>query len=188
MPLFIDRLPFHVWTDATRTPALSYWTIVVPVIVTEPLLTGPPPVSLVQEWMLDTGNRGEALAWRHHLLQAGLDPNQRRMPRPISIHTIAGKLTVPVRDVDLWRVSNLPVSPPDPYRVVLRRGLPFLDVPTVPDPHFQRSLMGFGPCVPLDSEWKSTLPMTRCPYGRREQLTCRHPCRKRRRGRDADSF
>lgn len=119
MPLFIDRLPFHVWTDATRSPPLKYWTVVLPVMVAVPLLMAPPNVTMVQDWILDTGNRGEALAWRHHLIQAGLDPDQRRLPRPITIRTVAGNTTVPVRDVDLWLVSNL-AAPPDPYRIVLR--------------------------------------------------------------------
>jgi hypothetical protein len=141
MPLFIDRLPFHRWTDATRTPPLTYWTVVLPVMVAEPSLTGPPPVSLVQHWALDTGNRGEAFAWRHHLLLAGLDPDQGRLPQPMTVRTVTGRITVPVRDVDLWLVSNLP-APLPPYRMVLRRGLPFLDVPTVPDPQFQRPLIG----------------------------------------------
>jgi hypothetical protein len=142
MPLFIERLPFHSWTDATRSPPLSYWTVVLPVIVAEPSLSGPPPVAGVQEWVLDTGNRGEAFAWRHHLLLAGLDPDQGRLPQPMTVRTVAGKVTVPVRDVDLWLVSNLLVAPPDPYRLVLHRGLPFLDVPAVPDPHVQRPLIG----------------------------------------------
>jgi hypothetical protein len=114
MPLFIDRLPFHQWTDATRTPPLTYWTVVLPVILTEPTLLGPPPVSGVQDWVLDTGNRGEAFAWRHHLTQAGLDPDQGRMPQPMTIRTVAGPLTVPVRDADLWLVSNLPALRPTP--------------------------------------------------------------------------
>ena len=142
MPLFIDRLPFHCWTDATRTPPLSYWTVVLPVMATEPSLMAPPPVSLVQDWVLDTGNRGEAFAWRHHLLQAGLDPDQGRLPQPMTIRTVTGRTSVPVRDVDLWLVSNLPGTPPIPYRIVLHRGLPFLDAPTPPDPHFQRPLIG----------------------------------------------
>ena len=141
MPLFLDRLPFDVWTDATRTPALTYWSVVFPVVVAEPTLTAPPPVNRVQEWVLDTRNRGEAFAWRHHLIQAGLDPDQGRLPQTMTIRTVAGMITVPVRDVDLWLVSNLPASPP-PYRVVLHRGLPFHDVPTLPDPHFQRPLLG----------------------------------------------
>src|SRR5260221_4501457 len=111
MPLFIDRMPFHCWIDLTRTPPLSYWTIVMPVIVAEPSLVGPPPLGLEQEWILDTGNRGEAFAWRHHLVQAGLDPGQGRLPQLMTIRTVTGKATVPLRDADLWLVSNLPGSP-----------------------------------------------------------------------------
>ena len=92
--------------------------------------------------MLDTGNRGEAFAWRAHIDQAGLDPNQHRLPMPMTIRTVTGKTTVPVRDVDLWLVSNLHISPPPPCRIVLHRGLPFHDVSTIPDPHFQRPLLG----------------------------------------------
>jgi hypothetical protein len=142
MLLFIDRLPFACWTDATRSPPLSYWTVVLPVMLTEPSLLVPPAVALVQDWVLDTGNRGEAFAWRHHLLQAGLDPDQGRLPQPMTIRTVTGQTIVPVRDVDLWLVSNLPGSPPEPYRLVLHRGLPFQDSPTIPDPHFQRPLIG----------------------------------------------
>jgi hypothetical protein len=142
MPLFIDRLPFHHWLDQTRTPPLPYWTVVLPVILTEPTLVTPPPVAGVQEWVLDTGNRGEAFAWRHHLLQAGLDPDQGRMPQPMTIRTVTGRLLVPVRDGDLWLVSNIPALRPTPFRIVLHRGLPFHDVPTLPDPQFQRPLIG----------------------------------------------
>jgi hypothetical protein len=142
MPLFIDRLPFHCWTDASRSPPLSYWTVVLPFVVAEPSLSVPPAVSLVQDWVLDTGNRGEALAWRHHLLQAGLDPDQRRLPRSMTIRTVMGSVTVPVRDVDLWLVSNLPGQPLEPYRIMLHRGLPFQDTPALPDPHFQRPFVG----------------------------------------------
>ena len=59
MPLFIDRLPFHCWTDTTRTPASSQWTIVLPVVLTEPTLLNPPPVVSATDWVLDTGNRGK---------------------------------------------------------------------------------------------------------------------------------
>jgi hypothetical protein len=143
VPLFIDRLPFHYWEDRTRTPPLGYWTIVLPVLLTEANLPAPPPGLLPQEWALDTGNRGEGYAWRHHLIQAGLDPDQNRLPQPVAITAaVGGKTLVPIRQVDLWLVSNLPVSPPDPYRIVLHRGLPFQDVPTIPDPQFQRPLIG----------------------------------------------
>jgi hypothetical protein len=142
MPLFIDRLPFDHWTDATRSPPLSYWTVILPVMLTEPSLVAPPPVALVQEWVLDTGNRGEAFAWRHHLVQAGLDPDLGRLPQPMTIRTVTGRASVPVRDVDLWLVSNVPGQPLEPYRIVLHRGLPFQDTPALPDPRFQRPLVG----------------------------------------------
>jgi hypothetical protein len=143
VPLFIDRLPFHYWEDRTRTPPLGYWTVVLPVLLTEPNLLAPPSGLTPQDRVLDTGNRGEGYAWRHHLTQAGLDPDQNRQPQPVAITAaVGGKITVPIRKVDLWLVSNLPVSPPDPYRIVLHRGLPFMDVPTVPDPHFQWPLIG----------------------------------------------
>jgi hypothetical protein len=142
VPLFIDRLPFHVWIDPTRNPPLTNWTVILPIMLAEPILTNPPSVTLVQDWALDTGNRGEAFAWRHHLVLAGLDPDQGRLPQPMTIRTVAGRVSVPVRDVDLWLVSNLTTSPPPPYRIVLHRGLPFQDAVIVPDPQFQRPLVG----------------------------------------------
>ena len=134
MPLFIDRMPFHSWVDLTRSPPVPHWIIVLPVMVSEPLLMNAPAAVIVQDWELDTGNRGEGFAWRYHLLQAGLDPNQNRLPHSMTIRTVSGKVVVPVRDIDLWLVSNLTVLPPTPYRIALQRGLPFLDIATVPDP------------------------------------------------------
>lgn len=142
MPLFIDRLPFHRWTDATRTPPAIQWTVVLPIVLTDPSLPGPPSGAPATDWVLDTGNQGEALAWRHHLIRAGLDPDQNRMPRRMNIRTVAGIATVPVRDADLWLVSNLPALRSSPYRMVLHRGLPFHDVPTRLDPILQRPLVG----------------------------------------------
>src|SRR5437868_9542973 len=95
MPLFIDRLPFDCWIDATRSPPLPYWTVVLPIMMAEPSLTVPPQVSRVQAWVLDTGNRGEAFAWRQHLVQAGLDPDQGRLPQPMAIKTVTGRIIVP---------------------------------------------------------------------------------------------
>ena len=62
MPLFIDRLPFHCWTDSTRTPPLPQWTIVLPIVLTEPMLLQPPSPTTATDWALDTGNRDEAFA------------------------------------------------------------------------------------------------------------------------------
>ena len=108
MPLFIDRLPFHYWEDRTRTPPLGYWTIVLPILLTEPNLPTPPAGMVPHEWVLDTGNRGEGYAWRHHLIQAELDPVQNRLAHPVAITAaVGGKTSVPARHADLLLVSNL---------------------------------------------------------------------------------
>ncbi|MCI0681299.1 MAG: hypothetical protein L0Y71_04275 [Gemmataceae bacterium] len=142
MPLFIERLPFHCWIDATRSPPLPNWTIVLPVVLTEDSLLKPPPTGLMQEWVLDTGNRGEAFAWRQHVLQAGLDPDQNRRARSMRIRSVGGSIFAPLRKADIWLVSNLPGQPLEPYRVPLDRGLPFRDTAQQPDPHFDRPLIG----------------------------------------------
>jgi hypothetical protein len=122
MPLFIERLPFHDWEDRTRTPPLGSWTIVLPILLTEANLLAPPAGLIPQEWALDTANRGEGYAWRHHLVQAGLDPAQHRLPSPVAITAVVGgKTTVPSRQADLWLVSNLGASAPPPYRIALQR-------------------------------------------------------------------
>ncbi|MBY0229551.1 MAG: hypothetical protein K2W96_09755 [Gemmataceae bacterium] len=141
MPLFIDRLPFNRWVDATRQPLVENWTIVLPVMLTDSTVVVP-PVAGVQEWALDTGSRGEAFAWRHHLLQAGLDPLAYRLPRPMRIRTVSGQVIVPVREADLWLVSNIPALMSTPYRIPLASGVPFQDAPTLPDPHYNRPLIG----------------------------------------------
>ncbi|MFL5341495.1 MAG: hypothetical protein ACJ8F7_15220 [Gemmataceae bacterium] len=111
-------------------------------MVTEPSLVSPPPISLVQDWVLDTGNRGAAFAWRHHLLRHGTDADIGRLPLPMNILTVTGQKSVPVRDVDLWLVSNLQDQQLQPHRIVLHRGLPFHDTARMPDPHFQLPLVG----------------------------------------------
>jgi hypothetical protein len=60
----------------------------------------------------------------------------------MTIRTVTGKGSVPVRDVYLWLVSNMPGQPLAPHRLVLHRGLPFQNTTTVPDPRFQRPLIG----------------------------------------------
>lgn len=142
MPLFLDRLPFHRWIDATRSPPLPHWTVVLPVMLTDPHLATAPPVAGVQEWALDTGNRGEAFAWRHDLVRAGVDPDRFRLPQTMTVRTVSGQVVVPVRAATLWLVSNLPALQGTPQRLVLRRGLPFRDTTAPPDPQYQRPLIG----------------------------------------------
>jgi len=141
--LFLDRFPFHFWTDPTRTPPLAYWTVVLPLVLAEPNLLALPAALVPQDWALDTGNRGEGYAWRQHLIQAGLDPDQNRMANPVAITAVVGgKTTVPARQADLWLVSNIPALANQPYRIPLQRGLPFQDVAAIPDPQFNRPLIG----------------------------------------------
>jgi hypothetical protein len=143
VPLFLDRFLFERWVDQTRTPPVEQWVAVVPAILSEPGLTAPPAAAAVRNWLLDTGNRGEAFAWRPHLIAAGLDPDTGRIPRPLTITTVlGGRQNVPSREADLWLVSNIPALSGQPHRLELAQGLPFQDITTLPDPHFQRPLIG----------------------------------------------
>jgi hypothetical protein len=143
MPLFIDRLPFHRWTDQTQAPPATYWAVALPVLVTEVGLPAPPPAAAVQEWFFDTGHASEAFAWRHHLVQAGLDPDQRRAPNRLSVISSAGgRALAHVREADFWLASNVPALQGSPFRMRIDRGVPFLNTPARPDPHYQRPLLG----------------------------------------------
>jgi hypothetical protein len=144
MPLFIDRMPFDQWTDQTRTPPLTYYSPVLSVYVTEPGLAAPPANISPQHWVVDTGNTGEAFAWRLHLIQAGLDPDKSRLSSHIRVagSVIQAPQRAMLRSAALWLVSNVAQFQGRPFRLQLDRGLPFLDVPNRPDPHFQRPLIG----------------------------------------------
>src|SRR5262245_53402569 len=144
MPLFIDRLPFHSWTDRTRTPAQRHWSVVLSVFVTDRGLPAPAAGAVVQEWLLDTGSRGEGFAWRHHLVAAGLDPDVHQDPTRVAVTTAATgtKVTHPVRRANFWLVSNLPALQNSPLRMAIEPGIPFRDVPTLPDPNLHRLRSG----------------------------------------------
>ena len=146
MPLFVDRLPFASWTDHTRTSAQTHWTVVLPVFVSEPGLPAPPANAPLQHWAVDTGHRGAAFAWRRHLTDAGLDPNVRRFPPGLNITTaLGGRTPVPVRLAHLWLVSNVPALAGAVCRMELDPGIAFNDVPALPDPNFNRPLIGLRP-------------------------------------------
>jgi hypothetical protein len=113
------------------------------VLVTEAGLAAPPSGLPVQEWYFDSGNSGDAFAWRQHLINAGLDPDQQLAPDRITVtSSLTGRLLVPVRQADLWLLSNLPAQQNSPYRMGMGRGIPFRNVPTLPDPHLNRPLIG----------------------------------------------
>jgi hypothetical protein len=144
MPLFLDRLPLHQWTDPTQVPPLTYWSVLFPALLTDPGLSAPPPGLSIGEWVCDTGNTGEAFAWRQHLLQAGLDPDVRRLPGHVRV---AGSIApqpgrAALREADLWLLSNIPALSGSPHRLRLERGLRFLDITNLPDPRYNRPLIG----------------------------------------------
>src|SRR5262249_60699397 len=108
VPLFIDRLPLHCWTDQTRTPPLEYWSVLLPVLVSDSGLPAPPPGAPVQHWAVGTGHNGEAFAWRRHLTAAALDPDVRRGAGHVRAVVTGGQQPRPaIREADRWRVRNL---------------------------------------------------------------------------------
>lgn len=143
MPLFIDRLPFHRWTDQTQKPPSTYWAVSLPGHLTEVGLSAPQVGAPILEWFLDTGHGAEAFAWRHHLALAGLDHRRRLAPGGVVLTSaMGGRILAPIREADLWLVSNVAAYRNRPVRLPLERGLPFRDVPVLPDPHYHRPLIG----------------------------------------------
>src|SRR4051812_14982753 len=130
MPLFLERLPLHRWTDQTRTPPLDYWSVVFPVLVTERGLHAPPSGTPLQQWVCDTGNSGEAFSWRRHLEAAGLDPDVRRGAGHVRAVVTGGQqLRLAIREADLWLVSNVAAYHGHPHPLRLDRGVSFIDLP-----------------------------------------------------------
>jgi hypothetical protein len=122
---------------------VEHWSVVLPILVTECGLSVPPSHAAVQQWVFDSGNTGEAFAWRQHLLAVGLDSNVQRARGLIALTSaVGGKEYLPIRQADLWLVSNLAVFSGTPWRLPLQHGIPFRDVPTRPDPHYHRPLIG----------------------------------------------
>jgi hypothetical protein len=143
MPLFIDHLPLHSWTDNTHSPPRTYWSVGLPVLIAEAGLASPPSGLTEQRWYFDSGNVGEAFAWRHHLIVAGLNPDQNQWSGSILINSsVGGRIQVPVRQADVWLVGNVPAFQNAPYRLELERGIAFRNVPILPDPQLHRPLIG----------------------------------------------
>jgi hypothetical protein len=146
--LLLDRFPFHCWTDKTRTPPQEYWSIVLPVLLTEPGLAAPPATAISRAWLFDPGTRGEAFAWRQHIVDASLDPDLDRLPNSVAITSaLGGKELLPICAADLWLVSNLPALGGTPWHLELLPGLPYRDGPQFPDPEFHRPLIGLRPLL-----------------------------------------
>jgi hypothetical protein len=110
-------------------------------IPTDPGQT-PAPRARPQRWAVDTRFTGEAYAWRHHLLEAGLNPDQLRIGRAYLTPLGGVPELYPLRDADLWLVSNIPALRTHPYRIDLERGIALRDVHSLPNPQSNCPLLG----------------------------------------------
>jgi hypothetical protein len=141
MVLFIDRLPLYAWGPREASSGRRLVSVSVPVIVTN-RRAAPRRGARAQRWAVDTRFTGEAFAWRHHLLEAGLDPDIRRAG-PTLLTPLGGvPLEFPVRQADLWLVSNIPALRDTPYCIQLAKGIAFRNVPSLPNPESNCPLLG----------------------------------------------
>jgi hypothetical protein len=124
MLLFIDRLPLYTWGPREASSDRRLLSVSVPLIVTNRRAV-PRRGARPQRWAVDTRFTGEAYAWRHHLVEAGLDPDARRAGATFLTPLGGVPQEFPVRQADLWLVSNIPALETTPYCLELDRGLPF---------------------------------------------------------------
>ncbi len=147
MPLFLDRFPLHAWIPPASLARLPVWSASVPVIVTDPGLPAPPPRARPQRWAIDTRFSGEAYAWRHHLIEAGLDPDVPRTGATFLTPIGGSPRPFPLRDADLWLCSNIPGLQDRAWRLELDEGIAVHDAVRLPDPEINRPLLGMRALV-----------------------------------------
>lgn len=95
-----------------------------------------------QRWALDTRFTGEAYAWRHHLMEAGLNPDVLRTGSA-SLTPLGGTpQEFPLRSAALWLVSNIPALRDTPYLIELDNGIAFRNVHSLPNPESNCPLLG----------------------------------------------
>lgn len=141
--LFIDCLPLHCWTDHNHTPPVRHYSVRVSVIPTDAGMEQPPPGVKAQDWIVDIGFTGEAFASRLHLEDAGFDlskgsAGKARFRSPVTRNAIV----TPVREADLWLVSNIPRLASKPFFLSLDRGIAYPDERVERDSHSFRALIG----------------------------------------------
>ncbi len=141
MVLFIDRLPLHTWVPPRALPDRRLLSFSLPVIVSNPR-SRPRPGARPQRWDLDTRFTGEAYAWRHHLEEAGLDPDCRRNGS-IRLTPLGGaSQDFPLRSANLWLISNIPAFRDAPYLIELDDGIAFHNIHFLPHPESNCPLLG----------------------------------------------
>src|SRR5437868_6429560 len=107
VPIFIDRLPLHSWVPPGSSSAVSLLSACLPLFVTDPG-SEPRPRARLQRWAVDTRFTGEAYAWRHHLVAAGLNPDVMRNGSTYLVPVQGGPQEFPLRSATLWLASNIP--------------------------------------------------------------------------------
>jgi hypothetical protein len=139
--LFIDRLPLHAWTRRTAEGTQRLLAASLPLLITERLVAKPPH-GRPQRWAIDTRFTGEAYAWRSHLLEAGLNPDER-LNGAVRLTPLGSPTrSFLLRSADLWLVSNIPHLQQFPWRLPLRRGIAFGEERSIPNPDTDCPLLG----------------------------------------------
>jgi hypothetical protein len=149
--LFIDQLPLH----AVGSGPLAALTASLPIVPSDPTPTEqgtsrPPPLPRggFQRWVVDSGYRGEAFAWRHHLEAAGLNVRDFLNGSATLVGFQRGRgERLPLRNVDLWLFSNIPALQYHPFQITLSRGVAFRNVDHLLDPESNCPLVGMGALV-----------------------------------------
>jgi len=162
MLLFIDRLPLYSWPPRGALREDRLLSVSLPLILSNP---GRQPRSRArpQRWAVDTRFTGEAYAWRHHLVEAGLDPDDLR-------HGFTSLLPLGRRPL------GFPALQSSPYQIPLDDGIAFRNVQSLPNPESNAPLLG---CVRWSGRgciWRSIFPDKRCRCGYPDRGTGKHGC------------
>lgn len=144
---FIDRLPLHAWAPPGTLSERRPLSVSLPMLISN---LGVPPRHRArpQRWALDTRFTGEAYAWRHHLEEAGLDPDRMRNGFTRLTPLGGAPQEYRLRSADLWLVSNIPALQDTPYRIELEDGVAFRDVAFLPHPEKNCPLLGMRALEP----------------------------------------
>ncbi len=142
--MLFDQAAMHSWTDRTRAASREYWSVRVPVLISDPFLKSPPARQRRQFWTCDIGYTGAAYCLENHLREAGLDPAVWSFERTVANRSSLrpDKVHLPARQVRLW----IPCDTSDKQTRYLmfdpHPGVVFGAPRKVLDPEFDRPLIG----------------------------------------------
>jgi hypothetical protein len=139
--LFIDRLPLYTWTRRTAAGLQRLVAVSLPLHISEKGRR-PPPGRRPQRWAVDTRFTAEAFAWRSHLLEAGLNPSEDLNGTQSLAPLGSPPQLFPLRNADLWLVSNIPHLQQTPWPLPVLQGIAFPEQRSVPDPDVNCPLLG----------------------------------------------